>query len=181
MDPNDPQIGNEIRKVIDKVTARFLKELPERVNKLLEGVVCGILGIEKFCGDLHIKDHRHALIQQHIRTITLGQTGKTLDGIVVEAMAKYSADPSFRQAMVDYTIQQYRYNLESSLRTAMEAKAKADCEAFITSMGDIFLRPLIDNIELADPTSFAGDTGAVVLEGLVEREIGPLFAKSGNH
>lgn len=161
----------KIFETVDQHAARFLRDLPDRVEKILDNAIGIMIGVTQRYGRAEIDDRSE--LSRVIRaraTKALHKLMDSFEGKLLAEAAKEFKKATSAKAFKDAYAQEFR----RALITQAEEQAKADVAKLMDQVSAVKLRSLNDfQRNLEDPTAYCTAVGEVLLEDLAEKLVEP--------
>jgi len=164
----------EVNKKIDNAVAEFIRGIPQQVNKLLTGAMCGALGISNRWGDKFEVDTcngREPLIATLVKSAVLPEAEKVVCGIALAAIADLRKDQKMIMAIMVEAQKKYREQLRVLVLGFALRQAQSDAKEIIDKFGSVVFEK-VEKVsavpgELCDPaTGSKSATSEALLEHL---------------
>jgi len=166
-----PKLVAEINTKIDGEVAKFIRELPQHVNKMLSGAMYNALGLRVgFGGAAYEVDHsngRESLIGNCVKEKAGEEAQKVIAEITLKAIQQFRKDQSAILAILKEAEAQYKQKLRENLLNLAAERARQDAQALLDAMAPVVFENVPGTLgEVADP---ACGSGSETREALLER------------
>lgn len=163
--------NQKLRETIDQELAKQLAEIPQLIQSILENAILNILGIAKRGGgyeidifhggglNKYISDTVQQALDDHVKPIVNDNLQKLVkDTILTRSIIKRSTIN-----VADRASRSYESSLTRALETAFAAVIKAQVKAVEKTISEALKGAGTVNTELANPQSYSGPLGELLL------------------
>lgn len=167
----------KIKVVVDNCVSNFIDNLPNRIDKILEGSICHILGLKKDSWNStkfeidHNRSMLRELVEKNVKQVFVDKLNDHVEAFVRE-FVDGDENGSLRGAIVKETRDLYNRNFRDALFRRVKLAAESDAEDFVdgldlNALENVKFGP--GNTDIDDPNSYDGSVGELFLKDKIRR------------
>lgn len=170
-----------IKEVMDDTVARFIDELPQKIEHIMTGAVLSLLGLQSRYGDKYEIDHcngNRSILSDLITKRCRESIEVAVEPVINAALVDLVKNTQFLEAIVKDVTSKFQRALDNRLNEDACKWASAQCEKVIHGLDKMNLTAMYPaKHEPENPHLYNTKVGEMLLAEIAERLAGNLHAK----